>query len=83
MKERLRKFRLTMPAYHVESFGDEAAGRKLFEFAKSLGVETIVCRDAPRSLAGIDQLANEFGMNVAVAAGKLRSKGAAGVSAFE
>jgi len=69
VKDRLRKFGLKMPAYQVENFGDEAASRKLFEFARSLGVETIVCDNVPRSLADIDQLANEFGVNVAVAAG--------------
>src|SRR6266851_6597759 len=69
VKERLRKFGLQMPAYHVESFGDQAASRKVFEFAKGLGVETIVCGNAARSLAEIDQLANEFAINVAVPAG--------------
>ena len=69
VKERLRKFRLQMPAYHVESFGDQAASRKVFEFAKGLGVETIVCGNVPRSLVEIDQLANEFAVNVALPAG--------------
>jgi type 1 glutamine amidotransferase len=67
--DRLRRFGLQMPAYHIEGFGDEAASRKVFEFAKSLGVERIVCGNAPRSLVGVDQLANEFGIDVAVPAG--------------
>jgi type 1 glutamine amidotransferase len=75
VKARLQKFRLQMPVYHVERFEDQVASRKVFEFAKSLAVEksftveTIVCGVAPRSLAEIDQLANEFGINVAVPAG--------------
>ncbi len=64
VKNRLRALSLKMPAYHVASIPADA--RKLFEFAKSLGVETIVASPDPASLADLDKLATEFGINVAV-----------------
>ena len=57
-----------MPAYRVASLRPDESGRKTFEFAKSLGVETILANPEPASLAAIDQLANEFAINVAISA---------------
>ena len=65
--DRLRALNLRMPAYFTATIGpDENASRKLFEFAKALGIETVVSGPAPESLTAIDQLANEFGINVAL-----------------
>ena len=67
VKYRLGELRLRMPAYHVDAIpADESSRRKLFEFAKSLGVEMIVSGSQPGSLADLDQLASEFGVNVAI-----------------
>jgi type 1 glutamine amidotransferase len=66
VKSRLAELKLKMPAYRVASLGPDENGRKTFEFAKSLGVETIVADPEPASLAAIDQLANEFAINVAM-----------------
>jgi type 1 glutamine amidotransferase/sugar phosphate isomerase/epimerase len=67
VKDRLRELHLGMPAYFVPTIGpDENASRKLFEFAKSLGVETIISDPDPDLLPLIDKLANEFGVNVAL-----------------
>ncbi len=67
VKARLNELRLRMPAYYVETVpADQASRRKLFEFAKSLGVDTIVCSPPPDSLADLDKLANESGIDVAV-----------------
>ncbi len=67
VKDRLRALNLRMPAYFIATIGpDENASRKLFEFAKNLGVETIVSAPGPDSLPAIDKLANEFGINVAL-----------------
>ena len=55
-------------AYRVPSLGaDEAENKKIFEFARSLSVVTIVVDYAPSSLAPIDKLATEYGINVALA----------------
>ncbi|MEO8370918.1 MAG: ThuA domain-containing protein [Candidatus Solibacter sp.] len=45
---------------------DEATVRKFFQFAKELGVETILCSSAPGALPLLDRLASEFQVNVAV-----------------
>ena len=67
VRRRLSELRLQMPAYHIDVIpADESSRRKLFEFAKSLGVELIVSGSQPASLANLDQLANEFGVNVAL-----------------
>jgi hypothetical protein len=43
VRSSLTELPLKMPAYHLESIGaDDAARRKVFDFAKSLEVETIV-----------------------------------------
>jgi hypothetical protein len=57
-KNRLHKFRVQMVAYDVDSFGpDDSTRRKVFEFAKSLGVEMIVVAPEPAALPAIDKLA--------------------------
>ncbi len=67
VKERLRALRVEMAAYRVETISsDEASLRKLFEFAQSLGVETIVASPDPKLLTVLDRLAGEFGVKVAL-----------------
>jgi type 1 glutamine amidotransferase/sugar phosphate isomerase/epimerase len=64
VKNRLRRFRVQMLAYRVDTLGpDDATRRKVFEFAKTLGVEMIVSPAEPGSLPAIDKLSNEFGVN--------------------
>ena len=66
VKNRLRKFGVQVVAYNVDAFGsDEATRRKVFEFAKALGVE-LITTPQHADLAAIDQLATEFRINVAV-----------------
>lgn len=63
---RLRELNVQMRAYRVNSLGADENGRKVFEFAKNMGVQTIVASPQPAALADIDKLANEFGINVAL-----------------
>ena len=63
---RLHELNVQMPVYHAVIEADESGRRKLFEFAKSMGVETIVASPDPAALPGLDQLAGEFGINVAI-----------------
>jgi len=46
--------------------GDEAGCRKVFDFAKEMGIETIVSEPAPASLPMIDRLCKEYGLRVAL-----------------
>jgi len=67
VRQKLRSAGVTMPAYYAHGVPDgEEAARKLFQFAKSLGVETIVGEPPPGLLAVIDKLASEYGINVAL-----------------
>src|ERR1700693_3872778 len=61
LKNKLGKVHIQMVAYHVDGLGPD--DRKVFEFAKSLGVEMIVAAPDPASLPGIDKLANEIGIH--------------------
>ena len=67
VNNRLRELNVTLAGYRVENLGaDDAQRRKIFEFAKEVGVQTIFAGPEQASLAEIDKLANEFGINVAL-----------------
>jgi type 1 glutamine amidotransferase len=67
VRARLRALNMRMPVYITPVIGpDESAARKVFEFAKSLGVETIISFPEAAALEMIDKLAKEFGINVAL-----------------
>ena len=64
---RLRELNIKIPLYHAESIpADADSQRKLFEFAKEMGVQTIACAPATGSLAALEKLADQFGINVAI-----------------
>jgi type 1 glutamine amidotransferase/HEAT repeat protein len=70
VKDALRALNLRMPVYFAALGGlDPAEMRKAFEFAKGLGVETIVSPRVALPLEAADKLANEFGVNLALDAG--------------
>jgi type 1 glutamine amidotransferase/sugar phosphate isomerase/epimerase len=67
VRDRLRALNLRMPAYLIPTMKpDERALRRLFEFAKNLGIETIVSSPSAETLPALDKLAEEFGINVAL-----------------
>jgi type 1 glutamine amidotransferase len=67
VRERMTTLNLRMPVYvTAEISEDEQIARKQFEFAKSLGVETLAVERTPKSLPAIEKLADEFGVNVAL-----------------
>jgi len=68
---RLKALSLHLAAYRVDSIPPaEDAARKLFDFAKGLGADTIVVSSTPESLSAVNKLADESGINVATTAGK-------------
>lgn len=68
VRNRLAELRLKMPAWRLQS---GQADRRAFEFAKSLGIETIVVPAAEANISVLEPLANEFAIDVALdAAGK-------------
>ena len=53
--------------YGVVGLGtDEKANRQVFEFARKMGIETIVSEPPQDALEGIDKLAQEYGIHVAL-----------------
>jgi type 1 glutamine amidotransferase len=69
VKHRLAELRMRMAAYHAGGVpGDAASRRKAIDFAKELGVETLIFSgpaDAA-SLAELDKLATDASINVAL-----------------
>ena len=45
---------------------DEAGARKVFEFAKAMGIETIVSEPTPESVPMLDKLCQEYKINLAI-----------------
>lgn len=67
VRQKLRSAGVSMPAYYTRNIPkDEEGIRKLFGFAKALGVETIIGEPPPEQLAFIDKFATEYGINVAI-----------------
>jgi type 1 glutamine amidotransferase/sugar phosphate isomerase/epimerase len=76
VQQKMREAGVAMPVYRTQAFPEDEAGmRKLFQFAKALGVESIV--SLPVQLDAAEKLANEYGVNVALAGGQLKSEIAA------
>jgi hypothetical protein len=68
---RLREIAESISAYRVDNLGGDAAmRRRVFEFAKAINVPLIITSADASSLADLETLAEEFGVNVA-----LESKG--------
>ena len=67
VKNALRTLAMKMIVYRVETLPpDQAARRKVFEFIKELGIETVIANPDSALLPELDKLANEFAINVAV-----------------
>ncbi|MBM3992729.1 MAG: sugar phosphate isomerase/epimerase [Planctomycetes bacterium] len=63
----LEKHRITPVAFGVERFTkDHAANRRLFEFARRLGVRFLTADPDPESFDSLDQLVVEFGIGIAI-----------------
>ena len=70
---RIQELRLGLSAYYVAQLPEGAERiRQLFEFARRLNIETIVASPEPAALAGLDALAAEFNVTVALRNGTRR-----------
>src|SRR5262249_26895199 len=64
LQTRLRALRMQMLALRVASLRrDEVDLRKLFEFSRNVGIQTVISEQVPDSLPLIDKLAGEYGVN--------------------
>lgn len=69
-REALRK-KLASANVKAVSFGvvgfdeDEAAARRIFEFAKEMGLENVSCEPTPEACGMVEKLCEEYGINAA------------------
>jgi sugar phosphate isomerase/epimerase len=67
IKKKLKDAGIKAVNYGVVGLGkNEKSDRKVFEFAKRMGIETIVSEPPLDAMAGIDKLCKEYGINVAL-----------------
>lgn len=67
VKEKLQSANMKLVNYGVVDLpNDEAESRKVFEFAKAMGIETIVSEPPPNAIPLVDKLANEYNIKVAI-----------------
>ncbi|WP_442505533.1 sugar phosphate isomerase/epimerase family protein [Novipirellula sp. SH528] len=67
MKATVADLGLSISAHGVNGFGgNEAANRKVFEFAKALGIPTITADPGPESFDNLDDLVKEFDIRIAI-----------------
>lgn len=67
MRKKLDDSNVTLSSYGVvELPNDEKECRQVFEFAKEMGVETIVSEPPPEALDLIEKLCDEYGINMAI-----------------
>jgi len=61
-----------MLTYCIDRIPDDAARcRRVFEFGRKIGVETLVSEPAPEALDAVERLCDEYGINVAIHNGNL------------
>ena len=66
-KKKLASAGIELLAYGVVRFGaDAAASRKVFEFAKAVGLWSISADPEPAALDNLDKLVEEFGIRIAI-----------------
>lgn len=67
VKEKLKKAGVKLVNFGVVDVGgDEASARKVFEFAKDMGIETIVAEPKAELMKTLDKLAEEYKINLAI-----------------
>jgi len=66
MKQRMNDLGMSMPSYYAPLESDEKAYRKIFDFAKEMGVETLVAEPPPETFEVLDGLCQEYKINLAI-----------------
>ena len=66
MKKRLDDRGMKMASYYAPLDADTSAFRKVFDFAKEMGVETLVAEPPVEVIEAIDRLCQEYQMNLAI-----------------
>lgn len=67
MRKKVEDLGLTISAHGVNGFGmDQAANRKVFEFAKAAGIRNISADPDPKAMGLLDELVKEFDIRIAI-----------------
>lgn len=67
VKQRLGETGITLVNYGVVGLpGDEPQSRRVFEFAREMGIRTLVSEPEPESMAMLDGLCGEYGIHLAI-----------------
>ena len=67
VRTRLEEAGVEMPNYYFHHLGyDEKVTRQIFDLAKEMDVDVIVCEPPLDKLAAVDALANEYGIDIAI-----------------
>jgi sugar phosphate isomerase/epimerase len=66
MKQRMADRGVAMIHYYAGLSGDEPAARKAFDFAKEMGVRTIIAEPPPAAFDLMEKLCDEYDINLAV-----------------
>lgn len=67
MRAKLKAAGIKLEAHGVSGFGkDAAANRQIFAAAKMLGIKTLSADPAPEAYSQLDELVEEFGINIAI-----------------
>jgi type 1 glutamine amidotransferase len=64
IRKKLKGLALHLAAYHVDKLGP--GDRKVLEFAKSLGADMVIAPVSTDTVAAVDKMAGEAGINVAI-----------------
>lgn len=63
---KLKAAGVTLVNFGVTGAGDEAGWRKLFDWAKAMGIQTIVSEPKEEQFDLLDQLTQQYGINIAI-----------------
>lgn len=66
VKDKLTELGISLKLFGVVSFEDETSARKLFDFAKEMGISTVVIEPEYHLFQLADKLANEYQINVGI-----------------
>ena len=66
LKARLADRGMRMPNFYSDVGADAARNRKIFEFAKEMGVRAIIAEPPPEALPGIEKLCEEFAIDLGI-----------------
>lgn len=66
MKKRMEDMGIRMAQYYAPIEGDKSAYRKIFDFAKEMGVETLVAEPPEETFEALDALCEEYQINLAI-----------------